>query len=293
MSPQSSSLQKVLTSRFYIGQQIPTSGTELAARLTEALTEIVGSSSQVTSVKATIGNPPNIDLIEADLSGLSLAVGDQAASAAKGQISSDVANEADRLPATIRKVMIEAHPVQVDGIPANFDLQVENVPFNWVTDRDGKVWFGVDSREAPDLTGELSGHMTKVALREGVRKAAATAAEAQGFHLLDLDFDLRQVGQDFFALGNAKLRKGILSAKAELRGVVHYDPSTLQITVKELQIHSSNPAVAMILRMAEGKIAQYRGKTIDLNKRISSSGYQLRQLDISVDADQIRFHGKF
>lgn len=294
MTDQNSSLQKVLSSRFYIGTKIPDSSSELSQRLSAALVDIVGPAAKTAaSVHATITAPPAIHLIEADLSGLTVELGEKAAEAAKNKVSTDVTNEADRLPSLIDKVMVKAHPLKVDGVPAEFDLQVEHVPFNWVTDKDGEVWFAVDDPRSGNMTGELSAHVTNEALHEGVRRAVAAGAEQNGFKLLDLDFDLRQSGDDFFVVGHAKLKKGILAAKAEAKAVAHYDPKTLQLTVKELQIHSANPAVAMILRMADGQIAQYRGKTIDLNEKLAPSGYQLQTLTIEVTQAGVRLHGKF
>lgn len=288
------SLQKLLKSRFLIGSTIPTSGQEVSAVLSEAIREVAGSTASATNVvTATIENPPNIELIDADLSGLSFNLSAGVPASARNKVSTDVKNEVDRLPAVIDKVVLGANPIEVEGIPANLHVDVENVPFFWVTGSDGKVWFGVDDKNAPDLTGSFSALMEKSALNKAAFKAAAFAAEQKGFRLIALDMDIEQSGTDFVIKGEAKLRKSILQATAHGTVVATYDPKTLTLTVKKIDVGSSNPAVGMVLRMAEDKIAAYRGKVIDLNKELSPTGQELTELDITVRQGDVSVSGKF
>lgn len=289
-----SSWRKVLESRFFIGEQIPTSGQELSARLTESFRVITGGKAlPADGIRATITSPPNVELLQADLSGLDLDIDDSTIESAKGQISSDTQDVADRVPAKIHKAMVKAHPLKVRAIPVEFDLQVEHVPFNWIIDKTRKVWFGLATETPQGMTGEFTGRIEKTALKRAVQEAVAVGAEQKGFKLADLDFDITQTGQEFLVAGSAKLRKGILAARADARAVVQYDPAKLQLTIKTVDLHSPNPAIGMILRMADGAIARYRGKTIDLNEMLSPTGQKLSTLEIIVSRSDVKLHGKF
>lgn len=288
------SLQKALRSRFLIGSTIPTSGQEVSAVLSAAIREVAGSTTNSSNVvTATIENPPNIELIDADLSGLAFNLSGGVPASARNKVSTDVKNEVDRLPAIIDKVVLNANPIEIDGIPANLHVDLVDVPFFWVTDSDEKVWFGVEDKSAPELTGSFSAVMEKSALNKAAFKAAAFAAEQRGFKLVALDMDIEQSGTDFVIKGEAKLRKSILQATAQATVVATYDPKTLTLIVKQIDIGSSNPAVGMVLRMAEDKIAAYRGKVIDLNKELTRTGQQLTELDITVGPSDVSVSGKF
>lgn len=284
---------KIFTSRFYIGPEIPTSGTELSEQLTDTVRTVVGPGVKADGVRADISQPPNIAELQANLSGFDLDVDKTVASKAKKQISNDMASVVDRIPGTIKKIVLKAHPLVAQGIPVDFDLEATDVPFNWVKDNSGMIWFGLSEQKNEGTRGEFSGHITKGALRQAVKETVAVAAGKKGFHLIDLDFDVTQSGQNFLLVGNAKLRKGILSAKADARAALNYDPHSLTLTVTQLEVKSGNPAVAMVLHMVQGTIDQYRGQVIDLNEKLSPTGQKLQALDISVTHTDIRVHGKF
>lgn len=283
----------ILSSRFYIGPEIPTSGAELSKRLTEAVRNVAGAAVRADGVRATIEQPPNIAELRADFAGMDLAVDPDVASRAKNEISSDLTDVVDRIPATIARVIVKAHPLVVQGVPVDFDLEASDVPFNWVKDKQGKIWFGFSEQKNDSMRGEFSGHITKGALRQAVKEAVAAAASQRGFHLIDLDFDITQNGRNFLLVGDAKLRKGILSAKAEARASLNYDPQSLTVTITQLEIHSGNPAVSMLLHMMQSTIDKYRGQTMDLNELLSPTGQKLQALDISVTHADIQVQGKF
>ncbi len=294
MAANDKSLNALLENRFYIGKEIPTSGAELAQRLTESL-QLLGTGKPLPAdgVRATITTPPNIDLLQLDLSGFVASTDKSALERAKEQVTSDSSDVADRVPAAIDKVMLKAHPLTVQDVPAEFDLQAEKVPFNWVVDKQGGVWFGLANDRPDEMHGEFTARIEKSDLRRAVSQAVAVGAEQKGFALQDLNFDIKQVGNDFLVAGNAKLRKGILSARADAKAQVEYDPAKMVATVKAVDVHSSNPAVGMILRMMDAQIAQFRGKTFDLNALLGRSGIQFTSLEVDAGAADLRLHGKF
>lgn len=290
----STSLQKVLASRFFVGSSIPTDGSSLAEKLTVALKKLTGSQALPSdAIRATINEAPNIDLLEANLSGLDLDADQRVIDNAKDMVTSDLTDVVDRVPAHIHKVMIKAHPLVVQGVPTDFDMQVEKVPFNWVKDESGDYWFGLSDQQPEEMTGEFSAHITKTALRQAVTQVVAAGAAEKGFKLIALDFDIVQNGQNFLVTGHAKLKKGILSARADGRAALMYDPKKLQLTITRVELNSTNPAVAVLLRMAQGTIDQYQGQVIDLNQKLSPTGQKLSALEIVVSGNDVRLHGKF
>ena len=294
MGTEDKSWQALLQNRFYIGEEIPTSGAELAKRLTESLQMLSAAQSLPgDGVQATITSPPNVELLQLNLSGFAVADDPNSLQKAKAQVSSDVSGVADRVPAQIAKMMVKAHPLIVREVPAEFDLQAEGIPFNWVIDKQGKVWFGLASESPQDMHGEFAARITKADLQRAAFQAASVGAAKNGLKLQDLDLEIRQVGNDFSIVGSAKLKKGFLSARADAKAAVKYDPKTMVATVADVQVASGNPAVAMILRMADSQIAKFRGQTFDLNQLLGGTGLQLTSLEVTASAADVRLVGKF
>lgn len=287
------SWQTILQSRFYVGEEVPTSGAALSDRLTQSLQEVLGETGGSHSVETTINVPPNVALLRADLSGVSTQVDSSVADRAKGQVQQSSVVSADRIPAQIDKVMVKAHPLTVQGLPVNFDLQVEKVPFNWVVEKDGKVWFGLEDQAPKAMTGEFSAHMTMTAFKQAVREAVEVGAHEKGIAVQDLDFDMHQVGNDFQVRGSARVRKSIISAKADARASLTYDPAKMTLRVSDVELSSANRAVSMLLRMAEGSIDKFRGKTFDLNEMLTPTGQQLKELNVVVTPSEVKVDGRF
>ncbi len=285
--------QSILTSRFLVGDHIPDDGAELAASLTEAVGEVIDQPLPAGSIKAVVSSPPNISELRVDLSGQDLELVPEALQTVQGRVSSDVSQEKDRLPATLESAQLLASPVRIEGVPVELTVEAKAVPFNWITDRQGQVSFGLAQDGPGDMSGEFKLGVTKEALRVAVLEAASAAAQAKGFTLQDLDFDIRQSGNTFRIVGSARLRKSILTAQAEALATINYDPNTLRLTVDEVQLSSRNPAVAMLLQVMDSQLAPYRGKTIDLNEALSFTGQEIECLDITIRGNDIRVWGKF
>lgn len=288
--PPNSLLQQFLNSRFLVGKEIPATGEQLAKPLAAALDSLTdGPSRPRRPVEVTITNPPNVGLIEADISGYRVSASSNTAKAAKQAVGTG--GGGDRLPAEIEKVMLKAHPLVIEDIPVEADIQLRRVPINWVTDS-GEVWLA-GAPDTGDMSGAFAGSITKASLRQGVRKGADEWAQKNGLRLLDLDFDITQTGEDYTIAGQAKMRKGILSATAEARVLASYDPKRFLFRIVKVDVHSANPAVAMLLRMAQGDISKYEGKLFDLNDLLSGSGLQLTEAELEVSRQDVRIHGKF
>lgn len=288
-----SSWKTILTSRFPVGDKIPTSGSELSTRLTEALRKILGGTVPQDAIETTIQTPPNIELLRANLSHISMDVDEGVAQRAKSAVKTESLQGADVLPATIHKVMVKAHPLTVQGVPVDFDMQVEDVPFNWVTDTSGQVALALTEDGTDKVHGSFAANATKEALQEAVRQLVAAGAHEKGFTLQDLDFDVQQSGNNFQIRGQARLRKSILSAHADARASLKYDPANLTLRVNDVEVTSGNPAVSVLLHMVQGQIDQLRGRTFDLNEQLSPTGKKLKSLDITVRGTDIRVCGDF
>lgn len=293
MAKADSPFQTLLKTRFLVGSSIPSSGGSLAKALNSALRKVVGPKANEDAVSVTMDAPPNIELLQANLSGTRISLSPDTKAAAESQVSTDVTSVKDCLPATLDKLMVEAHPLIVDGIPAEFDLQVESVPFDWVTDTSGQVWIGANQDDLSDMSGEFAARIETTALKQVVREAVKVGAAKQGFTLQDLDFTLQQQGQKIMVVGYAKVKRSFISAKADAKAMITYDPKTFTLTIDKIEVGSGNPAIAMVLRMAEGKIERFQGKKIDLNRLLAGTGQQLKAADVTVSDHDVRVTGKF
>lgn len=289
-----SPLQTMLKTRFLVGNSIPTTGAELEKALQTALVNLTDTKAgKKDSVLATIDNPPNIKLLQANLSGVGISLTSDTAEAAASKVSTDIGGEKDRVPAVLDKLMVKAHPLKVDGIPAEFDLQVEKIPFNWITDKKGQVWIGANTDDLEPVSGEFAARIEKSALKEAVREAVKVGVAKHGFTLQHLDFDIKQDGERFLVAGQAKVKRSIISATANARAQVTYDPKNFVLRVETVAVDSANPAISMILKMAQGSIDRVQGKKFDLNALLAGTGQQLTAADVTVSADDVRVTGKF
>lgn len=289
-----SPLQTLLKTRFLVGTSIPSTGAELEKELDAALVSLTDTKAgRKDGVNATIDSPPNVKLLDLNLSGVGISLTSDSAKAAASKVSTDVAGVKDRVPAVLDKLMVKAHPLKVDGIPAEFDLQVETMPFNWVTDAKGQVWVGANTDDLESMSGEFAVRIEKSALKEAVREAVKVAVAKHGFALKHLDFDIAQDGERFLVDGVAKVKKSIISATVNARAVVTYDPKNFVLTVEQVAVNSGNPAVSMILKMAQGSIDRIQGRKFDLNSLLEGTGQQLKAADVTVSAHDVRVTGKF
>lgn len=289
-----SPLQTLLKTRFLVGDSIPTTGAELEKALQSARANLTDTKAgKKDSVLATIDNPPNIALLEANLSGVGISLNPETAKAAASKVSTDVGGEKDRVPAVLDKLMVKAHPLKVDGIPAEFDLQVEKVPFNWITDKQRQVWIGANADDLSSMSGEFAARIEKDALKEAVREAVKVGVAQHGFTLQHLDFDVQQDGERFLVAGKAKVKRSIISATANARAQVTYDPKNFVLKVDKVAVDSANPAISMILKMAQGSIDRIQGRTFDLNALLAGTGQQLTAADVTVSDRDVRVTGKF
>lgn len=293
MAKADSPFQELLKTRFLVGSAIPATGAALEGALNSALKSLAGPKASEDAVRVTMSTPPNIELIQANLSGTRISLSPSTKAAAKKQVSTDVSSEKDRLPATLDKLMVKAHPLIVDGIPAEFDLQVESIPFNWVTDKSGQVWIGANQDDLGEMSGEFAARIETTALKQAVREAVKVGASKQGFALQDLDFTLKQQGQKIMVVGYAKVKRSFISAKADAKAMITYDPKTFVLTIDKIEVSSGNPAIAMVLRMAEGRIERFQGKKINLNSLLAGTGQQLTAADVTVSDHDVRVTGKF
>lgn len=293
-SDSSSPLKTILDTRFLVGSEIPSSSAPLEAALNRALNTVTGSGERMKdTVDVDLVSPPNIQSIVANLSGLDFDLSSDAATKAQSQLSSDVTSVADRLPAVLDKLMVEAHPLVVEGVPVDFDLQVEKIPFYWVTDKDRQVWIGADDSDLGDMSGQFTLTISQDALQRAVRQAAEVAAAKQGVRILDLDLDIQQAGDVFTVDVKARVRKSIIKAAVVARGQVTYNPNSFKFRVDKVDVHSQNPAVAVLLKMVQSQIAQFEGKTVDLNSLLAGSGKQLTEARVDVSSGDVRVTGKF
>ncbi|WP_137845930.1 hypothetical protein [Microbacterium sp. 2FI] len=271
------------------------------AELSERLWEIVTGSleeprdgwASVPGVTALFGAHPGIASAALDLTGFT--VGTPAtppADPVTPPVPPRNAEIATSTPAQIDRLSFIAAPLEVWGVRVHATFDAEDIPVEWITDTAGELWLRVDETRADQLRARFRVRVAVDAAREGLRTVLTQALAAERLTLSDFDMDVRAKRRGVVeASGQARLRRGILSAKARARAVVRLDPRRMTATVERVSVRSANPFVALALLAARSHIRAAQGQVIDLNASMPA-GVRLSALTVDVEQGVLVVEGR-
>lgn len=259
----------------------PTTGPDLAARLHAALAHELAGSADATSVRLTAEvDGADVPRLEIDATGLSLSEPPQSTTRS-GRRGAPVADVLERTPGTIAVALLEAHPATAVGVPVDVHADLADVPFAWVTGRDGSLAVELvePTADAP-VTGHVRVAVPRAQLLEAVRTQVAAAAAAQGVTVTRLDVDLVSRGpRAVSVVADAKLRKGMLSASARARATATVDDH-LVLSLSQVEVASGNPLVSALLSVVRGRLDEISRRRIDLAAQLPPG---VRLSDVRLD----------
>lgn len=214
-----------------------------------------------------------------------------------------------------RTLRLRASPVRVQGIPVTVEAQLHDAPIEWQTYAEPVTAGRPESRYGIDIAGDGYGDGTKGSFRASMRSGDLTrlltavlrpTLKAGGVRLRRIT---ATVVPDSGATGTSgaedavpenatvadgptdgiriEVKAGIrwrligASARGVARIGVHPDGV---ITVRDLQVGSFNPFVALALRAARKTIRAQIGRTYDLNEMAGADGSGPRVHDVRVTA---------
>ncbi|MBO9556216.1 hypothetical protein [Cellulomonas sp.] len=243
----------------------PTTGPDLAARLHAALADELGGSTDTTAVRVTAQvDGADVPRLEIDATGLSVSE-PQPSRTRSGRRGVPDGEALERTPGTIAVALLEAHPATVVGVPVDIRAELADVPFSWVTGRDGSLAVELvePAADAP-VTGHVRVAVPRAQLLEAVRTQVAAAASAQGVTVTQLDVDLVSRGpRAVSVVADAKLRKGMLSASARARATATVDDD-LVLSPSQVEVTSGNPLVSALLSVVRGRLDEISRRRVDL-----------------------------
>jgi len=258
----------------------PSSDDELADRLRTALIAAAGvdadSAQHVRVVASSAGS--DVATLHVDLTGVT--VSPREARAARSSSAPFAVATRDR--AAVRSLRVEAHPVTVVGAAADVQLDVADVPFEWVEGAGGEL--GLAAVE-PDAAHPVSGS-ARVALpvsqiEAAAERVAAQLAAAQGLRLAKLDLRLSPAGANGVAVVvDAQVKKSLLSATVEATMTAEVDDA-LGVTLHDVAVSSRNPVVAALLVAARSRVERFDGRRFDLVAELPA-GIRLADVQVTV-----------
>lgn len=267
---------------------IPQTDAELLALITEEFppTNLELPDSKAERLVAKFGAHPNIDRIALNLTDAIVRAEDPAAgtngAVTETSISTgedDPGEEADetkprplvasRTPAQLRTATITGRPLYIESFPLTLDVDIKNVAFEWLTDTEGGLWAkdGEQKLNGFVATAEVEGDIDQA--RDTIWEIAQMAAEESGAHLRHLEFDIDvarpMLGEQLLTLaGTASGRYKIFGTKVRFSVEAMLENATGVLTLRDIQLRSGNPMVALALLVFRKQVRQLVGQSTSL-----------------------------
>jgi hypothetical protein len=275
---------------------VPRTDAELSARLWEIVTGSLEAPpdgwASVPGVTARFATHPDIASAELDLTGFTVGPTASATAGDLPAIPPRSAEIATSTPARIDRLGFTAAPLEVWGVRVHATADAEGLPVEWITDTAGELWLRVDESRADQLRARFRVRVAVDAAREGLRTVLTQALAAERLVLSDFDMDVRAKRRGVVeASGQARLRRGILSAKARGRVVMRLDQRRMTATVERISVRSANPFVALALLAGRSQIRAAQGQVIDLNASMPA-GVRLSALTVEVEQGVLVIEGR-
>jgi hypothetical protein len=259
----------------------PTTGRDLADRLTDALRAAAGGAAQGLDrarINAMVDGA-DVTSLEVDLTGVVVGTDHRTAGVEPWhpQVQS-------REEARVHRLRLDAHPLMAVDLPVDVIVELEGLRFAWVEGTDGRV--GVEPLEPSDAA-PVAGHARVAVDKQGLIGTAhgllAVALASQGVQLVGFDLDVRQQGPRAASLViDAKIRRGFISASAQATASASIDEHMV-LTVGDIRVSSGNPFVSALLGAVRGRIEAAAHQRIDLAEALPPG---VHLADVRLDVGQ-------
>jgi len=196
-----------------------------------------------------------------------------------------------REPAVARQATFVARPLRFQDVPLDIEATAVNVPFEWLELDDGGLALKIPeemttrSRRAVRLQLSVAVNPDDV-VKAIMRFLRTDLAEVDGIHIDREKFTLKQLGPHRFRIGlSARVRWKFLGPTLRTRTELRID-NRFVVRLLRTKITSSNPLLAVVLRVFRRRITQDLKKPIDLNQHLRP--LVLRRLHIDADPTRVR-----
>ena len=270
----------------------PSASQELGRRIRDAfLSELIAGpgtmAREAEKLKVDVSlQGADIDALHIDASGLVIHL-----RGAEVDDDDETAEVERREPAVARRATFAALPLRFQDVPLDIEATAVNVPIEWLELDDGGLAVGMPeemttrSRRAVRL--QLSVAVNPDDVVEAImRFLRADLAEVDSVHIDREKFTLKQLGPRRFRIGlSARVRWKFLGPTLRARTELRID-NRFVVRLLRTKIASSNPLLAVVLRVFRRRITQDLKKPIDLNQHLRP--LVLRRLHIDAGPTRVR-----
>lgn len=237
----------------------------------------------------------NVDALHINASGvvIDVAVDTTAGHLPGTEVDADkeIAEVTNRERAVARQSTFVARPLRFQDVPMDIEATAMNVPFEWLELNDGGLALEIPeemttrSRRAVRL--QLSVAVSPDDVVEAImRFLRADLAEVDGIRIDREKFTLTQLGPRRFRIDlSARVRWKFLGPKLRASTELRID-NRFVLRLRRTKVTSSNPLLAMVLRVFRRRITHDLKKPIDLNQHLRP--LVLRRLRIHADPIRVR-----
>lgn len=177
-----------------------------------------------------------------------------------------------------------AHPVTIAGAAVNIDAELNDQPVRWLAAGAETFLEVVEPSAAQPVSGHLRVTVAREEAIDAARRVISRALAAEGLELVALEADL--TGTDGHSVqldATARIRKGILSASARVRGTARLHDD-LVLHFSDVAVTSRNVVVAAVLAVVRGRIEQATREPIRLGDTLPP-GVRLAEVAVRIDRD--------
>lgn len=247
----------------------PTSGDDLERLLRTLLTATNRSPARTVAELERIQlrgemHDANITLLEADLSGVVISIG--ANTSAPPTPAARLSTVVSRTGAVLHTLKARANPITVGGVDCVAEARIDTLLFTWLEDDKSQLAVAerVDGDQGPRIHARAQASRGAIIAR--ARKLIDERLAVAGVWVESLVVELLPTGpRAAEVVVSAKLRKGILSASAQLTAHGEIDDAMV-LHVTEARLSSKNPLVAAVLIAVRERVDAAVADPIDLNR---------------------------
>lgn len=241
----------------------------------------------------------NVDTLHMDASGvmIDVAVDTTIAHLPEGVVEdgTDIAEVMHRESAVARRVAFVARPLHFQGVPLDTEATAVNVPFEWLELDDGGLALSspaemtTRSRRAVRLNLRVAVNPDDV-FQAIMRVLRADLTDVEGFHIDREKFVFTQRGVRRFTIAlSARVRWKFLRPTMRFRTELQMD-NRFVVRLRRVKLTSSNPLLALALRVFRRRITRELKKPLDLKEQLRPLA--LRSLRVQADDAQVVVEGE-
>lgn len=202
---------------------------------------------------------------------------------------------ATRESAVLRRGTFAAHPLHIQQVPLDIEATAMNVPFEWLELEDDGLAVRLLEDMPPRSRRAVRLHLKAAVSPDDVFQAImrilrTDLADVEGIHVDREKFVVTQLGARRFTIAlSARVRWKFLRPTMRVRAQLQMD-SRFVVRLRRVKVTSSNPLLALVLRVFRRRITRDLKQPLDLNEQLRPLA--LKSLRIDTDGTRVVVEGE-